>query len=74
MWNSRPSCVVDVLCIKAFERRIGRYRRDEDIEAALILYHSDRSNNDSFIDSSDNNLDTQSTGLMAYFEDRPKTP
>ena len=49
--------------IEAFERRIDRYWRDQDIvynyETALSVGHSDQDGNDISLDSSDNDLDMQ---------------
>ena len=62
-WNSFASYTLEVPSIKAFERRIKRNWRDQDIvyndEAALISGHSDWAENDISLDSSDNDLNIQ---------------
>ena len=63
VWNSHPSYIVHAPSIEAYERRIDRYWRNQDIvynyEVTLSLNHSDRDRNDISPDSSDNDLDIQ---------------
>ena len=63
VWNSLSSNILEARSIEAFERRIDRYWKDQDIvynyEAALSLGHLNQDGNDISPDSSDNDLHIQ---------------